>query len=153
MIRKIKEYISSHWSECTRENMHDDGTLIGLPYPYCVPAAGHFDELYYWDTYFTNIGLILDGKAMLAKNNTDNMLYMVNKYGYYPNGNRTFFLDRSQPPFLSVMVRDIYKYYNDKVWLSSAYETLKKEYDFWNTKRILPTGLNFYNPVPQPEEA
>lgn len=153
MIRKIKEYISSHWSECIRENMHDDGTLIGLPYPYCVPAAGHFDELYYWDTYFTNIGLILDGKAMLAKNNTDNMLYMVNKYGYYPNGNRTFFLDRSQPPFLSVMVRDIYKYYNDKVWLSSAYETLKKEYDFWNTKRILPTGLNFYNPVPQPEEA
>ena len=97
MENKIEKYISEHWDECIKENREDDGTLIGLPYPYTVPAVGHFNELYYWDTYFTNVGLLTSGKALLAKCNTDNMLYLVNKYGYMPNGNRTFFLKNSQP--------------------------------------------------------
>ena len=107
MTEEIKKYIEDKWDECIKENREDNGTLIGMPYPYTVPAVGHFDEMYYWDTYFTNKGLECSGRFAQAKNNTDNMLYMVNRYGYMPNGNRTYYLKSSQPPFLSIMVRDV----------------------------------------------
>lgn len=142
---RLLEYISKGWDECIKENRFDDGTLIGLPYPYTVPAVGCFDEMYYWDTYFTNKGLALSNRISQAKYNTDNMLYLVDRYGFMPNGNRTFFLDRSQPPFLSVMVRDIYDFYRDKAWLAGAYTALEKEYSFWMTKRLTPDGLNNYD--------
>lgn len=142
---EIRKYIENGFEKCVRKNTNDDGTLIGLPYPYVVPSIEAFNELYYWDTYFTNLGLLKIGKQYLAKSNTDNILWLVDKYGFMPNGNRTFYLDRSQPPFLSLMVKDIYKYYGDKVWLGKAYRVLKKEYDFWMTKRITPTGLNGYD--------
>lgn len=60
-----------------RENKHDNGTLIGLPYKYTVPSAESLNELYYWDTFFTNIGLIEMGMEGLAKDNVDNILYLV----------------------------------------------------------------------------
>lgn len=62
-----------------------------------------------------------------------------------PNGNRTYYLNRSQPPFLSEMVRDIYTCYNDKKWLKNAYEILEIEYKFWMSKRISDIGLNHYD--------
>lgn len=144
MSAQIREFIESHWDECIKENREDSGTLIGLPYPYTVPAVGHFDEMYYWDTYFTNKGLELSGRYAQAKSNTDNMLYLVNKYGFMPNGNRTYYLKRSQPPFLSVMVRDVYDHYRDEIWLRGAYYALEKEYSFWMRDRISPVGLNVY---------
>lgn len=140
----VKEYINSHWDECIRNNMEDKEDLIGLPYPYTVPAVGHFNEMYYWDTYFTNKGLECSKRFELAKNNVDNMLYLVNKYGFMPNGNRLHYLSRSQPPFLSMMVRDVYEHYKDKVWLNGAFFALCDEYDFWMKKRISPIGLNVY---------
>lgn len=152
MSDKVKKFISENWDSCIKENKEDDGTLIGLPYPYTVPAVGHFDEMYYWDTYFTNKGLLLDGRAAQAKYNVDNMRYLVNRYGFMPNGNRTFYLTRSQPPFLSCMVRDMYEYYNDEVWLYSAYHILKKEYEFWQTKRNSDMGLNHYDARMESEE-
>lgn len=145
MSEKVIQFISSHWDDCIKENMKDNGTLIGLPYPYTVPAVGHFDEMYYWDTYFTNKGLEIEGRFAQAKNNTDNMLYLVNRFGYMPNGNRTYYLKNSQPPFLSIMVGDVYRHYNDKAWLTGAFETLKKEYNFWMTRRMTPIGLNMYD--------
>ena len=144
MIDKVREYIESHWDECIKENREDVDTLIGLPYPYTVPAVGCFDAIYYWDTYFTNKGLEVSNRHMTAKNNTDDMLYLVNRFGFMPNGNRYYFLDGSQPPFLSEMVHDVYKHYKDKAWLVGAYDTLLKEYEFWMTKRITPIGLNRY---------
>lgn len=144
MSEIVRSFISSHWDDCIKENMRSEGTLIGLPYPYTVPAVGHFDEMYYWDTYFTNKGLEAEGRFAQAKNNTDNMLYLVNIYGYMPNGNRTYYLKNSQPPFLSAMVRDVYEHYMDKAWLTGAFDVLKKEYNFWMTKRMTPTGLNMY---------
>lgn len=139
------QYLKDNWDDCVRENRSDDGTLIGLPYKYTVPSPDYFNEIYYWDTYFTNIGLIELGKAELAKSNVDNMMYLVNKYGFMPNGNRTYYLSRSQPPFLSEMIKDVYEYYKDEVWLSGAYEALLKEYDFWDKKRNSPVGLNHYD--------
>lgn len=141
----VESFIKSHWDNCIRRNKAGDETLIGVPYPFVVPSEETFDELYYWDTYFTNIGLILSDRADLAKNNTDNILYIVDKYGFMPNANRTYFLRQSQPPFLSKMVMDIYNCYGDNVWLSSAYLVLKKEYSFWITYRTTETGLNHYD--------
>ncbi len=143
-MNKVEKYIAEGWNECIKFNKEDNGTLIGLPYPYTVPAVGTFDEIYYWDTYFTNLGLIISGMEEQAKYNVDNMLYMVEKFGFMLNGNRTYYLNRSQPPFLSEMVHDIYRVYRNKEWLSSAYNTLKKEYNFWMTERNTPTGLNVY---------
>lgn len=145
MSDNVKNFIDKNWENCIRHNRKDDGTFIGMPYPYTVPAVGHFEEMYYWDTYFTNIGLMISGRYELAKSNTDNMLYLINKYGFMPNGNRTFYLGNSQPPFLSCMVKDIYDYYRDPVWLSAAYDILKKEYSFWQTKRLSAMGLNHYD--------
>ena len=144
-MSNIKEFISKNIDLCVRENKEDRDTLIGLPFPYTVPSVGHFDELYYWDTYFFNKGLQICGRMELAKNNVDNMLWLVKKYGLMPNGNRTFFLNRSQPPFLSMMVYDVYEYYKDEGWLSEAFKTLETEYEFWMNKRISPIGLNHYD--------
>lgn len=151
MSVNVDKYIETHWDECIKENREDCGELIGLPYPYTVPAIGCFDSLYYWDTYFLNQGLKYGGRYQQIKNNTDNMLFLVDKFGFMPNSNQTFHLKNSQPPFLSEMVKDVYAHYRDKNWLKGAYMTLKREYDFWMTKRITKTGLNQYNGV-CPEE-
>lgn len=143
-MNRTEEYIQNNWKNCIKENMTDDGTLIGLPYPYTVPSVGYFDEIYYWDTYFTNLGLDCSGLNYQSKYNTDDMLYLVMKYGHMPNGNRTYYTGRSQPPFLSEMVKNVYEHYKDKVWLYGAYTALEKEYQFWMTERISPSGLNIY---------
>ena len=146
-MNRVETYIASHWDECVREIRENQGETIGLPYPYAIPAVGHFEELFYWDTYFLNKGLELSGRRLLAKCNVDNMLYLVNKYGYMQNANKTYYLRNqvSQPPFLSEMVRDVYGYYQDSVWLFGAYHILKKEYRFWMTERLSANGLNFYS--------
>ena len=143
--KAVLEYIENNWDSCIKENKSDKGDLIGLPYPYTVPAVGHFDEMYYWDTYFTNKGLEIDGRHELAKNNVDNMLYLVDRYGFMPNGNRTYFLNHSQPPFLSLMVRDVYENCGDKEWLGRAYKSLQPEYKFWTEKRDSRIGLARYD--------
>lgn len=141
-----RSFIRSNWSKVVHVQTKDSGTLIGLPKPYTVPGTGkNFQEMYYWDTYFTNIGLILDGHTEQAKNNVDNMLYLVKRYGFMPNGNRTFYLVRSQSPYLSMMIRDLYEVTKDKDWLASVLPLLKKEYDFWMQQRSTPTGLNRYD--------
>ena len=144
-IVNVKEYIETNWDKTTRFSTEDNGTLIGLPYPYTVPCCENtFQEMYYWDVYFTNVGLIKSGRLLQAKNNVDNMCYLVNKFGFMPNGNRTYYLSRSQPPFLSRMVRCIYEKTGDVQWLDECYKTLEKEYDFWQNKRQTPCGLNRY---------
>lgn len=127
---------------CTKS---DEKTLIPLPKPYTVPSISDvFNELYYWDTYFTNVGLILSGKLSYAKDNVENIAYLINTYGYMPNGNRTYYLTRSQPPFFSHMVKEVYLADGDREWLSEMYATAKREYDFWQSNRITESGLNRY---------
>lgn len=141
----IINYINENLKKTIRFNKNDEGDFIGLPYPYTVPCAEEgFTCMYYWDTYFTNLGLISSNNVSQAKNNADNILYLVEKYGFMPNGNRTFYLNRSQPPFLFLMVKDIFETIGDTKWLSDIYPTLCKEYDFWQRERLAPNGLNFY---------
>ncbi len=141
----VKEYIEEHWDKTVRCQREGDGRIEGLPYPYFVPSVtGAFQELYYWDTYFTGRGLLLCGREALLKNTVDDMLYLVNEHGYMPNGSHHSLIGRSQPPFLSEMVKDVYQVYHDPVWLYSAYRMLEREYDFWMTHRMTSCGLNRY---------
>lgn len=145
---KVLSYIEKGWEDTKRYNPKDQfngcKTLYGLPYPFSVPAVGAFEELYYWDTYFANKGLELSDKWDLAKNNTDNILFMIDRFGFMKNSNRQFHAGVAQPPFSALMVRSIFDHYKDKTWLYGAFHTLKKEYDFWMTKRMSPIGLNQY---------
>ena len=79
-------------------------SLVPLPKPYLVPG-GRFREVYYWDSYFTMLGLAEAGKAQLLKDITDNFAYLIGRFGFIPNGNRTYYLTRSQPPFFANMVQ------------------------------------------------
>ena len=146
MNEKIKKFLDENIEKTVKYSPEGSGNLIGLPYPYTTPCVkgGDFQEIYYWDTYFYNVGLLLWGKTDYAKNNIENMFYLIEKYGFMPNGNRTFYLNRSQPPFLSQMVRDLFEVTGDKEWLLKAYEVLKKEYHFWQNSRLCENGLNGY---------
>ena len=93
----VVEYIKKNLPLAVRHNSEDKDTLIGLPNPYSIPSvADKFQEMYYWDTYFTNRGLLAYGEIQQAKNNVDNMCYLIEKFGFMPNGNRTYYLYNSQ---------------------------------------------------------
>lgn len=143
-INTVYDYIKDNWQNTILHETEDRGTLLGLPFPYSVPCHNQkvMQNYFYWDTYFTNVGLIRQGFVELAKNNTDNLLFHLKKYGYVPNGNRTYFLNRSQPPYLALMVRDIFEIIGDKTWLNEAFDLLKAEYDFWEKNRRTRIGLN-----------
>lgn len=142
----VQDYIREKIELTVREKNKDEDTFIGLPYPYTVPCIdGMFNELYYWDTYFTNKALFALGQPKQAANNTKNILYLINRFGYMPNGNRTFFLKRSQPPYAALMVDDVYRITGDLSFLKNAYVMLKKEYEFWMTKRVSENGLNHFD--------
>ncbi len=146
MRRAIREYINQHWVDTVKPACKTEDTLIGLPYPYTTPCiSGMFQELYYWDTYFTNVGLLLSGMTEQAQHNIDNMIYLIGLYGKMPNGNRTYYLNRSQPPFLSQMVRELFDITNNRDWLAQkAYPALETEYRFWQAERMTACGLNRY---------
>ena len=129
--------------------------LLYLPYPYVVPG-GRFNEMYGWDSYFTQVGLVRDGEMALAKNMVDNFLYQIEHYGRILNANRTYYLSRSQPPFLTQMILDVYRKQPDKAWLRSTIPAIEKYYRFWTEGPHLTreTGLSRYFDIgngPAPE--
>ena len=137
---KTHEYIKRRWKDGLREISDSN---YPLPFPFEPPCVdGAFKCMFYWDTFYTNRGMILDGKEQYAKFNTDNLIYLLNKYGFVPNSNSYPGLKNSQPPYLQYMIRDVYESTHDDEWLKMAYFSLKKEYDFWMTNRMSPIGLN-----------
>jgi alpha,alpha-trehalase len=119
--------------------------LLYLPYPYVVPG-GRFNEMYGWDSYFTQVGLVRDDEIALAKNMTDNFLYQIEHYGKILNANRTYYLSRSQPPFLTQMILNVYRKQHDIDWLRSSVPAIEKYYRFWTEEPHLTkqTGLSRY---------
>ena len=113
--------------------------LLYLPYPYVVPG-GRFNEMYGWDSYFIQVGLLRDGEVTLAKNMADNFLYEVQNYGKVLNANRTYYLGRSQPPFLTQMVLGVYAKTHDRKWLAEAVPSIEKYYKLWSTEPHLTTA-------------
>ena len=128
--KSTEEHIASLWPVLTRTpDSRHPGTLIPLPYPYIVPG-GRFGEIYYWDSYFTMLGLQVSGRADMIRNMVNNFAYLIDNLGFIPNGNRTYFLGRSQPPFFSLMVGVLAEMEGDSVF--QAYlPQLEKEYAFW----------------------
>ena len=134
--------------------------LLYLPNPYVVPG-GMFNEMYGWDSYFIIRGLVEDGKLSLARGIIDNFFFELDHYGGVLNANRTYYLTRSQPPFLTSMIRAVYeaekaKGQADPAWLRAAYGHAVKDYRFWTSPPHLAgsTGLSrFYGlgngPVPE----
>ena len=132
------------------ESLGKPGILF-LPNPYVVPG-GFFNEMYGWDSYFIIRGLLRAGKIDIARGQVENFFYEIEHYGSILNANRTYFLSRSQPPFLSAMVmavNDTEKAaagVDDKLWLEKAYPYIVKDYQMWTTGEHLAgkTGLSRY---------
>jgi alpha,alpha-trehalase len=142
-VPETRAFIRDSWEKSVRFSPEDVGTHIGMPFPYTVPSvSGGFQELYYWDLFFTNEGLIIDGLTDQARMNTENLASMVDRFGKILNGSSTSYLNRSQPPVFSLMVRQIYDATGDREWLAAILPKLEKEYGFWMNSRMTPCGLN-----------
>ncbi len=120
--------------------------LLYLPKPYVVPG-GRFNEMYGWDSYFIQVGLLRDHDLDHAKDMADNFVYQVKNYGgKVLNANRTYYLNRSQPPFLTQMVLGVYEKTKDKKWLADALPAIEQYYKLWTTEPHLTpqSGLARY---------
>ena len=104
-----------------------------------VVAGGRFREPYYWDTYWIIEGLLRTGGSFtdIAKGTIENFLDLVDKFGFVPNGARLYYLNRSQPPLLSQMVKTYIDYTKDDSILKRALPLLAKEHDFWQSNRTV----------------
>jgi alpha,alpha-trehalase len=129
----VQDHVNRLWPFLTRkaDNITEGSTLIPLPYPYIVPG-GRFNEIYYWDSYFTMLGLQISGKYDLIEQMINNFEWLIHKAGFIPNGNRTYFLSRSQPPFFSLMVTLLADIKGNGVY-EKYLPALEKEYNFWMT--------------------
>jgi len=126
----VEQHIDGLWPILTRTpDQADNGSLIPLPHPYIVPG-GRFGEIYYWDSYFTMLGLQASGRDDMVKNMIDNFAHLIDEIGFIPNGNRTYFLTRSQPPFFAKMVSLLAEKGGNQVYLNYLSQ-LEKEYAFW----------------------
>jgi alpha,alpha-trehalase len=119
--------------------------LLYLPRPYVVPG-GRFNEMYGWDSYFIQVGLLADGEIGRARDMVENFLYEIEHYGTILNANRTYYLTRSQPPFLTQMILGVYERTGDKEWLRRTRPAIEKYHRFWTTEpHLVPgTGLSRY---------
>lgn len=127
--KTAQEHIEELWDVLLRKPDTEKSSLVPLPYPYIVPG-GRFGEIYYWDSYFTMLGLQVSGRVDIIQNMVDNFAFLIKQIGYIPNGNRTYFIGRSQPPFFSLMVNLLATEKGDEVLLTYLPQ-LQKEYDFW----------------------
>ena len=127
----MEEHIRALWPALTRPaNVPDPrSSLVPLPGQYVVPG-GRFREIYYWDSYFTMLGLVEDRRLDLVKNMLDGFASLVRSVGHVPNGNRSYYLSRSQPPFLAAMV-GLYATAADTGRALEYLATLEAEHDFW----------------------
>jgi len=139
----------------------EHGTLLFLPFPYSSGGGSEaaFPEMYGWDTFFINLGMLAHGRKDLVRNHILNQLFMIERYGMVLNGNRTFFLTRSQPPLLAESVYRYCSYERDLDLLAMAYPLLKREYEgYWcadhhHTPIGLSTNRDLGDPAIRPELA
>lgn len=127
----MDEHILNLWDYLTRPSDEKEkfSTLIPLPNSYIVPG-GRFREIYYWDSYFTMHGLAASGRMDLFENMLGNFAYLIDEIGFIPNGNRTYYLSRSQPPFFGSMVQ-LFQHHKGTEAALTYLPQLEKEYSFW----------------------
>lgn len=136
----LLDYVTSLWPvlEQSSTSVAPYSTLLPLPYPYVVPG-GRFREVYYWDTYFTMLGLEQDGQHELAVDLLKDFAFEIDTYNHIPNGNRSYYLSRSQPPFFALMV-DLIAQHDGAATYTTYLPELQAEYDYWmqGEDEILP---------------
>jgi alpha,alpha-trehalase len=128
--KPIEEHITNLWKTLTRLPNYEVSSLIPMPNPYVVPG-GRFREIYYWDSYFTMLGLCASDRLDLVEGMVENFVFLISKIGYIPNGNRTYYIGRSQPPFFALMVRLLHDAKKTEDTLVKYLPALEKEYQFW----------------------
>src|SRR4029077_19436441 len=127
----MEQHIGALWTALTRpaDPVDPRSTLIPLPQPYVVPG-GRFREIYYWDSYFTMLGLLESGRQDLAQSMVENFAHLIDSFGHVQTGTRTYSLSRSQPPFFYLMVGLL-----DPADPAGAFAhflpQLRREYAFW----------------------
>ena len=150
----VRAYLSNAWDALRRDpDEHEPfSSLLPLDRPYVVPG-GRFSEIYYWDSYFIMLGLEQDGRLNLARDTLDNFASLIDRFGHVPNGNRSYYLSRSQPPFFSLMVELIAAHDGDSV-LAKYLPELKAEYEYWmDGAASLAPGAAYRHAVRLPDGA
>lgn len=149
----LATHIKNLWTVLQRnpDTAMEGSSLLPLPHPYIVPG-GRFREIYYWDSYFTMLGLKESNEWPMIENMINNFAFLIHTYGHVPNGNRSYYLSRSQPPFFALMVGLLADKKGPAVYATYQKE-LQIEYDYWmdktsSTKHVvtMPNGslLNRY---------
>lgn len=128
----LREHIEKLWDVLYRDADDDlrPSSLIPLPNPYIVPG-GRFREVYYWDSYFTMLGLAASRRIDLIQGMIDNFACLIRQLGFVPNGNRSYYCSRSQPPLFACMVELLARQKGRPEILINYLDALETEYRFW----------------------
>lgn len=133
-VKEALDYIENYWHKLERYHPKDDESLLGLPNKYLVPAfdVNHefdFNELYYWDTYFMVQGMMDDEHRDLVVGMLENLVSEFRRFRIIPNASRTYLMGRSQPPFLTTFIWEVYSaYHMDRRWLKRMMKVAEAEY-------------------------
>ncbi|MDM2935932.1 alpha,alpha-trehalase [Citrobacter sp. Cu233] len=129
--QSLREHIDGLWPELTRSTTDVEkwDSLLPLPEPYVVPG-GRFREIYYWDSYFTMLGLAESDRWDKVSDMVANFAYEIDSWGHIPNGNRSYYLSRSQPPFFAFMV-ELLAQHDGNDALKKYLPQMHKEYSYW----------------------
>ncbi|MCF6436650.1 trehalase family glycosidase [Pseudoalteromonas sp. MMG022] len=132
-VKSVADYIQKLWPKLQRKAFYStNNSLLALEHDYVVPG-GRFNEIYYWDSYFTALGLEDSGNISLIEAMVENFVSLIARYGCVPNGNRIYYTSRSQPPVLALMVKLLLPYKkSDTKWLERMVDAMRQEHDFWH---------------------
>ncbi len=153
-VTATHHYVQQNWPLLTRRDDPAEKDRLVMPEPYIVPSQEQFPYLFYWDSYFTLVGLIPDGQGTLARQIVDNFIYQIERYKTTLNYTAQDALHRSQSPYLSSMITEVYKLRGNRHWLYHAYQMLRKEYqEVWmKTHKDEKTGLSRYIDIDAPDD-
>ena len=133
-VAEARQYIKEFWPKLERYHPKDDESMLGLPKPFLVPsfdemASFDYNELYYWDSYFMVQGMLDEEHKELVMGILDDLVSLLQRFSVIPNGSRTFLTGRSQPPFLTSFIFDVYQAYDPgRDWLQKTINLAKQEY-------------------------
>jgi alpha,alpha-trehalase len=155
-VVEARAYIKDFWKHVERYHPTDDESLLALPKPYLVPSYNEttgfdYNELYYWDSYFIVQGMLDTEHEELVKGILEDLMALFTRFGVIPNASRTYLTGRSQPPFLTTFIFDVYQAYDPgEEWLKAAINIAKNEYhNVWlgqkkPNERLVHQGLSRY---------
>ncbi|MDB5169024.1 MAG: Alpha,alpha-trehalase [Candidatus Saccharibacteria bacterium] len=155
-VADARKHIATYWEKVTRFHPQDDESLLGIPKPYLVPSYQEetgfdYNELYYWDSFFMVQGMLDDEHKELVTGILEDLMALFKRFKVIPNASRTYLMGRSQPPFLTTFIFDVYQAYDPgDEWLKQAIEVAKQEYStVWMgmkkpNERLVHQGLSRY---------